>query len=206
MAKERNDDEGFELMTQPSHGAEGPHALAQVFQKRKLIGLAGPAYCGKDTVGKILREQFPVRTASFADPIRDMLRKTFNLTAEHFYGSLKEVPLPWLNKSPRQLMQTLGTEWGRGLVHEDLWLMLAEQKIKQYHDSGYHAAITDCRFENEATRIRQAGGVIWHIQRGDVKSVSAHKSEAGVAYRFGDTIIDNNGTLEQLQDEVCDNF
>lgn len=204
MSKERNEEDGFELMTQPSK--EVINTMTQLFEKRKLIGLAGPAYCGKDTVGAILKTHFPLKTISFADPIRDALRLPFSLTHEHFYGSLKEVPLPWVNKSPRQLMQTLGTEWGRGMVHEDLWLILAEQKVEELHASGYHVAITDCRFENEAARIRQAGGVVWHIQRDGTKSVNAHKSEAGVAFAWGDTVIDNNGTIEDLVDEVCDRF
>lgn len=181
-------------------------ALQGVWMDRKLIALAGPAYCGKDTVAGILRREFPACSLAFADPIRDMLRATFGLTDEHFFGKLKEVPIDWLGKSPRQLMQTLGTEWGRGLIHEDLWLMLAERKIETIRASGFHAVVTDCRFENEAARIRANGGVVWHIKRGEARSVNTHVSEAGIAFQPGDKIIDNNGTISDLVDEVCDKF
>lgn len=206
MSKERDPTmDQFEVLTSERLGVMPQ--LEGVFGARKLIGLTGPAYCGKDTIAGILRREFPVQTLSFADPIRSMLRAMdIGLTDEHFFGKLKEVTIDWLGKSPRQLMQTLGTEWGRGLIHEDLWLMLAERKVDKIKSDGFHAVVTDCRFENEATRIRALGGTIWHIKRGTVKSVNAHVSEAGVAFQAGDKIIDNNGTIQELVDEVCDQF
>lgn len=207
MAKERNDSDSestFELLSSERLGLI-PH-MEGFWGNRKLIALAGPAYCGKDTVAGILRREFPVCSLAFADPIRLMLRNAFNLTDEHFFGKLKEVPLDWLGKSPRQLMQTLGTEWGRGLIHEDLWLILAERKVSEIHASGFHAVITDCRFENEAERVRKLGGVVWHISRGAARPVSAHVSEMGIQFKPGDKRIDNNGTLEDLKDEVSVNF
>lgn len=205
MGKENVDREGeFEILSSERLGVI-PH-MEGFWGDRKLIALAGPAYCGKDTVAGILRREFPVKSLSFADPIRTMLRNAFNLTDEHFFGKLKEVPLEWLGKSPRQMMQTLGTEWGRGLIHEDIWLMMAERKVEEIHNSGLHAVITDCRFENEAARVRANGGVVWHIRRGNAKSVNAHVSEAGVAFVPGDVEIDNTGTIEALVDEVCSEF
>lgn len=209
MAKERIGDEPatpFEVLTQPTYDRRVAIPLPVRFEKRKLIALAGPAYCGKDTVAAILKKQFPVKSVAFADPIRDALRAMLGLNDDHFFGHLKEVDIPWLGKSPRKLMQTLGTEWGRGLIHEDLWLLIAGRKINDLMASGYHAVVTDCRFENEAAYIRNQGGVIWHIERNGTKSVSAHKSEAGVAFAWGDVKIDNNGTLSDLEDEVSDCF
>jgi hypothetical protein len=202
--KEEVEAEGFELMTSERLGLI-PH-MDGFWGKRKLIALAGPAYCGKDTVAGILRREFPVCSLAFADPIRTMLRDAFGLTNEHFFGKLKEVPLDWLGKSPRQLMQTLGTEWGRGLIHEDLWLIMAERKVSEIHSSGFHAVITDCRFENEAARVRALGGVVWHIKRGESRPVNAHVSEMGIQFQPGDKEIDNNGTIQDLVDEVSVNF
>lgn len=172
----------------------------------RLIGLHGPARSGKDTVGQMLVDGFCVERISFAEPIRDALRGMMGLTDEHFHGSLKEVQMPWLGKSPRQLMQTLGTEWGRGVVHPDLWLLLAQRKIDAFFERGRSVVITDVRFENEADLIRQAGGQVWHVHRPNVQQVAAHASEAGIAFEVGDLRIDNNGSLEDLCDEVCDAF
>lgn len=174
----------------------------------KLIGLTGRARSGKDTVGTILRDQTYTKTISFAEPIRNALRGMMGLTDEHFHGKLKEVPLPWLGKSPRQLMQTLGTEWGRQIVHDSLWLMLAEQSVDELRAYNWNVAITDVRFENEADLIRRKGGRVWHVRRDGIAAVSAHASEAGVAYQpeFGDVLIDNNGSIEDLERQVLARF
>lgn len=172
----------------------------------RIVGLTGRARSGKDTVADMLKDAYSVKTVAFADPIRAALRAMLGLTDEHFSGKLKEVPIDWLGKSPRQLMQTLGTEWGRGLINEDIWLLIAGRKIDSIKWYGEHAVITDVRFENEATYIREKGGQIWHVVRGAAPAVSAHASEAGVTFVEGDALIDNNGTLEELFDLVCETF
>jgi len=92
----------------------------------RLIGLTGPAGSGKDTVARLLCEQHGFVQIAFADPLRAMLKAGLGLTDEHFNNREdKEAPLEWLGKSPRQLLQTLGTEWGRRQVHPHLWLELA---------------------------------------------------------------------------------
>ncbi|MGF6153860.1 deoxynucleotide monophosphate kinase [Pseudomonas fluorescens] len=62
--------------------------------------------------------------------------------------------------------------------------------------------IKDIRFENEADFWRSHNGVIWHIIRHNATKVNAHTSEAGIKVQQGDTIIENNGTLEELRLKV----
>lgn len=174
--------------------------------KPRIIGLAGKARSGKDTVGAMLVTAFNAKTLSFASPIKEALRAMLDLSEEHISGGLKETEITWIGKSPRQLMQTLGTEWGRQIVSPTLWLDLAAREIESNRYCGYHSVVTDVRFDNEADMIRDMGGVIWHIQRENIPQVSAHASESGVSLKSGDIIIDNNGTLNDLFDSVCDNF
>jgi hypothetical protein len=174
--------------------------------KPKIIGLSGKARSGKDTAAGMLKTAFNAKTVAFADPIRDAMRVLFDFNEEHFNGSLKEVVVPWIGKSPRQLMQTLGTEWGRNIVNNDIWRILAARKIEQITEDSNHAVVTDVRFENEAKMIRSMGGRVWHIVRDSIPTVSAHASEAGIAFHDGDVIIHNNGTLKDLFDSVCDSF
>lgn len=170
-------------------------------QKQVLVGVAGKAGSGKDTVGNFLKEHYPFRSVAFADPIRAGMRAILGLTDKHFSHPDKEVVLPEFGKSPRQMMQSLGTEWARECVNQDLWLILAGKKIDEYNASGYDVVITDVRFENEAAFIRNQGGVIWHVKRGNGTAV-AHASEAGIAYAVGDSVIENYGTLDQLHSKV----
>lgn len=201
------DNSNLQLEVQPGIQRFDPKVIP-IFTPRKLIGLSGLARCGKDTLAKMLYDAFRVERISFAEPIREALRAMMGLTDEHFHGELKEVPIPWLGKSPRQLMQTLGTEWGREIVNDSLWLLIAEQKIKAFHDDMKHVVVTDVRFENEADFIRANGGVVWHITRANATKVQIHASESGIAFKpqLGDIRIENNGTLDELFDEAVDNF
>lgn len=90
-----------------------------------LIGLTGSARSGKTTAAKHMAIEHGLLHYAFAQPLKAMLAQGMNLTDDHLEGALKEQPLPWLGKAPRELMQLLGTEWGRGMVHSDLWLLLA---------------------------------------------------------------------------------
>lgn len=173
----------------------------------RLIGLTGRARSGKDTVGQMLKEEFKAALFSFAQPIRDGLAAMVpGLGYDHFHGDKKEKVLYPYGKSPRQMMQYLGTEWGRNLINENMWLLIAQAKIDEVREQFRHVVITDVRFENEAKFIRDQGGVIWHIERADAPQINAHASENGVAFMHGDVLISNNHGLDDLFDTVCDEF
>lgn len=170
-----------------------------------LIGLAGRARVGKDTVARYLAAHLTLISYAFADPLKQALAGMFHLTAAQLDGSEKEQPLAWLGKSPRELMQLLGTEWGRDLVHPQLWLLLAEQNLQLLaeHDQAMKGVvIRDVRFDNEADWVRSKGGVILHITRPDATAVASHTSESGVTRRPSDLSLVNDGTLDQLYDGV----
>ena len=170
-----------------------------------LIGLAGHARVGKDTVARYLAAHLTLISYAFADPLKQALASMFNLTANQLEGTEKEQPLPWLGKSPRELMQLLGTEWGRDLVHPQLWLLLAEQNLQLLaeHDQAMKGVvIRDVRFDNEADWIRSKGGVIFHISRRGIRPANNHVSEYGVRHYPGDYVIENDSTLESLYDQV----
>lgn len=174
----------------------------EVAAPSRLIGLTGKARSGKDTVAGFL----PGCRISFAAPLKRGLKTMLRLDEEHVNGSLKEVELDWLGKSPRQLLQTLGTDWGRNLVHQDLWLLLAKRDIESMLALNIDVIVTDVRFDNEAELIRSLGGQVWHIVRPDAQAVNAHASEAGVTWRIDDISIYNNGTLEELQTLVLETY
>lgn len=170
----------------------------------RLIGLTGPAGCGKDTVGEILRDH-GFLVYSFAHPLRLMLEPMLNhLGITGFYNDRewKERAIDAIGKSPRQLLQTLGTEWGRNLIHPDIWVTCMDRFTRATRDL-YDMVITDVRFENEAAWIRNQGGQIWHIYR-DTAPVSAHSSENGIELHPSDYPLNNTGTLDALRLTVGD--
>lgn len=59
--------------------------------------------------------------------------------------------------------------------------------------------IKDVRFENEASFIRSHNGCIWHVKRDNAIKVISHTSESGIEIKTADTVIHNNGSLEDLR-------
>src|SRR5688572_26446471 len=92
------------------------------FMLPKIVAFVGPIGCGKTTAARALR-RLEYTKVSFADPLKEMLI-AFGLTAEQVYGNEKEIPTGILaGHTPRYAMQTLGTEWGRDLIHTNLWTL-----------------------------------------------------------------------------------
>lgn len=171
-----------------------------------LIGLCGAAGAGKNAVAEILRAEHGFDHFGFADPLYAALATITGLSEDDLRDrNQKERPIEWIGKSPRQLLQTLGTEWGRQMVRDDLWVQIGLRKAA---DIGA-AVITDCRFENEAVAIKQAGGVVWRVERRFAclaADTARHASEAGIPEYLVDAAIDNNGTLQDLAARVNANL
>jgi len=160
----------------------------------KLIGLIGRARVGKDTVAEHLCSHHGFMQYAFADPMKDMLEVVFG---DRFRTGDREAPIDWLGKSPRHLMQTLGTEWGRNCIHPDLWTLLAEREVEYHAKYRYNLVISDVRFHNEADMILKHGGELWQVVR-DGATVAEHISEQAQWANYDCRILNNNGTLDQL--------
>lgn len=174
-----------------------------------IIGLAGAAGAGKDTVRHMLEEEHGFVGLAFADPVRDMARALLaHVYADHFAQrrELKETAVPVLGVSYREIAQTLGTEWGRNTIRPLLWADIATAKVRLMLARGERrVVISDVRFPDEAEAIRSMGGVVWVVTRQDAAPVREHVSEymARTAESWADAVIRNDGTLEELRERVA---
>lgn len=168
--------------------------------KPLLIGLTGKAGAGKDTAGGIFSRDHGFELYAFAWPLKSGLEAMFDLPPQVWLPEHKEEVIPWIGKSPRQLMQTLGTEWGRQFVHQDIWTRVMQHRWEtvQVAMSNPRMCITDVRFDNEAEAVKKRRGIIVHIVRSAALPVSAHVSEAGVDPYYVDFTLSNDGTLLAL--------
>ena len=170
-----------------------------------IIGMAGPARSGKDTAAEILVSKFNFGAIGFADPIKRMIATMLGETTEWIENpAIKDTVLPNIRFSPRFLMQTIGTEWGRETLDKDVWVRVAMRSMDKilnlYHRKG--VVFTDVRFENEATQIRNIGGVICHITRPGQDYVHAHASEIGIKFQPSDFKLNNSRTIDYLHGQV----
>ncbi|MBS7457687.1 adenylate kinase [Coralloluteibacterium stylophorae] len=174
-----------------------------------IIGITGKARTGKDTLAEYLVSDHGYVRIGFADPIREFVAELTGFSVEQLMdSSLKEQPIDWLGgKSPRELMQTLGTEWGRQMVHEDLWLLVAHMRVRAARQAGAPGVvISDVRFDNEAQFVQELGGRVVGLTRAEAQSVSAHVSESGVAPELVSETFENDGPrylLRQFADDLA---
>jgi len=164
-----------------------------------LIGITGRAGAGKNVVGTILNEHHQFTVSAFATPIKLVVAFMLGVDVSQWEDrEWKEATLPVWNRSPRELAQTLGTEWGRRQVHENIWIDLALHVIA----ADKRACITDIRFRNEADIIRAMGGHIVHVHRADSTATTphdSHSSEQGIGNpNTQDFHVNNFGTIDDL--------
>jgi hypothetical protein len=128
--------------------------------------------------------------------------------------------------TPRWVLQYWGTEVFREHFHQDIWVASVENKLRQATDD---IVITDCRFRNEVNAIKNAGGITCRVFRGDdpvwyqaaidfnrgpngnsgwalgkrvLDKHNVHASEySSVGLKY-DHMIDNNGTITDLHEQV----
>jgi hypothetical protein len=166
----------------------------------RLVGISGYAGSGKTTAADHLISYHRFERVKFAGPLKDMLR-ALGLREREIEGDLKEVPCMLLGgRTPRHAMITLGTEWGRDMIHPDLWTRLALFKAESILNRGVSVVIDDLRFINEYEALKAAGGTVLRISRPGVGPLSSHLSES-----FGfppDHVIENSGSLDDLADRL----
>lgn len=160
-----------------------------------VIALSGAAGSGKSTVSELLATRFGYRKSKFAKPLKDMCR-ALGMTDAMIEGNQKELPVGWLGgKTPRHAMQTLGTEWGRYCMGDEFWVDLWEHDV-----TGGRVVVDDCRFPNEAARVRRMGGrIIRLVGRGGI--AGGHVSER-IDF-IADEVIENDGSIAELQEKVA---
>ena len=179
-----------------------------------FVGIAGPKRSGKDTTARILRhclaefdQDILVGQTSFADTIYDMLSVLVGHDVverlRHSDEKDTEIIEPF-GVTLRHLADTLGTEWGRDLVHRSLWVLaLSNRAFREaaLHDTPAVILVPDVRFPDEAQLIRDNGFLI-HIQRDGEKHQSVHRSAIPLVVEDTDTVFQNTGTLEAFERRI----
>lgn len=165
-----------------------------------IIGLTGAAQSGKDTAAKFLIDTFDFHKLSFASPIRNFIADLCCCTLEEL-EVMKDKVHPSFGVTPRYMMQTLGTEWGRDTVNSEIWTQTLELKLKKHIHNGNNVIVTDIRFDNEAALINRYG-VVATVIRPNNKQVESHSSEKGVNHAYIDEIISNSQDIGFLNEQI----
>lgn len=175
-----------------------------------LVGLSGLAGSGKSAIAmELCGDEFAFIRVKFADGLKNMLRALLDTAGcpeedieRHIEGDLKEVPSVYLSgRTPRDVMLTLGTEWGRDMMHPNFWTNIWKRRVRQLMDAGHSVVTDDLRFPNELQALRDLDGVTMRVNR-ESNVVVRHVSES---YELDlDYQIDNTGTLPEAMRQVVE--
>jgi len=171
-----------------------------------VLGLTGLAKSGKGVASAEL-VQSGWKCVKMAFALKSMLKAMYlaagldeNTIERKIEGDLKEIPCDILGgKTPRYAMQSLGTEWGRKLIDQDLWANIAETQIIEHLSEGFNVVVDDIRMENEVGAVQGCGGIIAKIDRERAGISGNHSSENGCSF---DMKIENNGTVEAFLEKI----
>lgn len=158
-----------------------------------IIGIAGHKRSGKTMLADMLCQRLNLPHESFAAPIRRAVADILGVSVDALEVR-KETPISWLGgKTPRHLMQTLGTEWGRQMIDRELWI-----KALMNRAGGSGAVVSDVRFPNEAEAIRASGGKVIRLVRPGFQDQDSHLSEVPLPAELVDAEIVNDGPAFEL--------
>lgn len=176
----------------------------------ELVAFSGYARAGKDEASKALADLGFQRVA-FADKLRDFLYALNPIVTIEGYEGNETITVQMVidrwgwngyketsyGPEIRRLLQRLGTEAGRQVMWDSIWIDAALDNL-----SGDKYVVTDCRFPNEAEAVRSRGGKIYRIVRDGVGPANSHPSETSLDdYEF-DGFIHNDSTVEAFHKSV----
>lgn len=198
-----------------------------------IVGLVGFIGAGKGTVADLLVDRHDFEKESFANSVKDAVATIFGWNRALLEGDTPESRAWreqddkfWSEKlgkpfSPRLALQLMGTEAGRDVFHPDLWVHTV---LRRCENAPYHNyVIADVRFPNEIKAIRESGGIIARVKRGDepewynvalkdnkkpnyhgmaLEYPDVHFSEWAWVGSEIDFEISNNGSLDELIEKV----
>ena len=117
----------------------------------KLILLSGDYGVGKSEFGKQVRKHVKfsnIPIIALADKLKYGLSQMLDINIRYFYApDLKNVVLPEYGVTPRYLMETCGTNWGRDMVSINLWVIVLKRKLQKTNEK--FIIVEDVRFQSE---------------------------------------------------------
>jgi hypothetical protein len=203
-----------------------------------IIGVCGFIGSGKDTIADYLVNFHGFRRESFANSLKDAVAHVFGWDRTMLEGRTKQSrewreqrDEWWSNRlgteiTPRLMLQLWGTEVCRRAFHDDIWIASLENKLRNSTDD---IVISDCRFPNEIKSIKDAGGIIVWVKRGELpewydwavsvnkgkvqnfswatskaklEQSGIHASETAWVGTDFDAVLENDGSIDELFEKV----
>ena len=193
-----------------------------------IIGICGLIGSGKDTIADHLVKDHKFVKISFADKLKDTVATLFEWDRDLLDGKTEQCRL-WREQedhfwskelkkkvTPRYVLQVFGTECMRDGFYDGIWVSMLKKKVTENPDINW--VIPDVRFENEVKVLKEIGGEVWWVKRGQLpmwfrmyqdigqKPKDVHASEWQWANAKFDKVFENDSTINALKSQVQDHL
>lgn len=167
----------------------------------RLVALSGRSGSGKDAVAGHLVARGYVRVA-VADTLKHAMRSIFELDDDQLWGEGRNVIVPRLGATPRELYQRFSDACTA--IDSEVWLRPWRRELERRLNAGERVVCSDIRTKAELAIISALGGTRIRLCRsgaGAPGAARAHHTETemeDVDRDEFDGIIDNDSDLQTL--------
>jgi len=162
-----------------------------------IIGIAGYAGVGKDTLADLLVEREGFEKRAFADKLKQFYYSVAPLAHVDLIDELGWDAAKRFNMEIRAGLQGLGSA-GRNTFGKKFWI---EQAMPNIFDSQeFNYVFADVRYQNEADEIWSRGGVIIRLKRDEINPANDHASELELDTIEADIVIENHSPESALSE------
>jgi hypothetical protein len=185
----------------------------------RLIGFGGYATSGKDTAADILVNKYGYKKLYMSqvleqallalDPIITVTANPFHrldkdpltviryqeIHSKYGYDNSKQI------EEVRTLLQKLGTEVGRNILGENVWVDAVFSQADKLMSEGFDVCVCGIRYGNELDAITSRKGLATWVDRG-LAPVNSHTSDNALGPDDFDYILDNRGTIQYLENNL----
>ncbi|HUV12041.1 MAG TPA: hypothetical protein VMY18_00290 [Acidobacteriota bacterium] len=151
-----------------------------------IVAICGQKGTGKSTAAEYVSKAFGFETYALAQPLKDALKAMFGYDDSRLNGEAKEYMDSDYGISPREMLQTLGTEWGqyalqqknetfRYITGRGIWVKRFQYMV---WDPKKDWVISDVRFQHELDELGRLDKTISiRLFRGHGPVTDLHESE-----------------------------
>lgn len=161
---------------------------------------------GKDTVCDYLVKKYRFKKDCFAYSLKEGIgRKVFGFNYEQLCGNLKNTIDPFWERTPREILQKVGTDLFRNCFDEDIWVKTLQKRLEIINYNKNDICISDLRMLNEAKALKKLGAILIKINRviDFNEKIDMHQSEIDLLYfNDWDYVIYNNTTFDNLYKQI----